>query len=67
MNSRCLFVEFVIRKLAQDQVGEQNATSQADGQPEKVDEGITFVLEQISYGDAEVVFEHGFVPVISVQ
>jgi hypothetical protein len=53
-------MEFIIRKLTQNQIGEQNATSQSDSKPEKVDKRVTLVLEKVSYRDSEVVFEHGF-------
>jgi hypothetical protein len=60
-------MEFVIRKLAQNQIGEQDATSQAQGKSEKVDEGVTFVFEKVSQRDDEVAVEHGFAPVNSYQ
>jgi hypothetical protein len=36
----------------------QQTTSDAERQAEKIDEGINFVFAEISQGDDEVVFEH---------
>jgi hypothetical protein len=48
----------VVTQLEHDVVQNQQKSRHADCQAEDVDKRIRFVLEQISGGDFEVVFEH---------
>ena len=61
-----IFMMSVDAQIMPDKERDQHETGHADGQTKNVDQGITFVFNNVSYSEFQRIFEHGRSPIENI-